>query len=641
MKKYLLSICLIIAGAATAQNNSRITLPITKKGSSANLTKPTTSQPRDCGTMENLAVLLQQDPTLKGRMAKIEAETQQRIADMQNNRTARTTTVNKIAVVVHVVYSNSTQNISDAQIATQIAVLNKDYRKLNSDANQVPSVWSSIAADIEIEFCLANKDPNGIATTGITRTATNNTAGFSNQSNDVKASSTGGIDAWNTAKYLNLWVCDLQGLLLGYAQFPGGPANTDGVVIDYAYFGTIGTATYPFDLGRTATHEVGHYLNLFHIWGDESACTNDDLVSDTPLQMDKNTGCPTFPETSGAGASCTDPNGSMFQDYMDYTDDRCMFMFTNGQKSRMIAALTGTRASLLTNTDFNCSTTGQVLSCDTIANYNGSNQLTVYRTTDVSQPGTGFIAGTNSFDDIGFAEKFTALQPLQNIYGALIGFGYAYGFSNATLNVKVWKANGAGGNPGTVVATQAVALSQIITDINASNYTSISFANPVAISSGGYYIGIEFDNSIVDSIALYTTINGQVTTGKSYEEYGTGVWYPFTDATNSWGVNVALAIAPLACINTIGVNDLSEGANDIQIFPNPSNGTFTVASKQLENKTIEVKVYNSMGALVLDNTREIGSENFSFDLSQQANGLYLVEMIANNKTIIKKISIIH
>ena len=150
-------------------------------------------------------------------------------------------------------------------------------------------------------------------------------------------------DAWNTNDYLNIWVCNLASGLLGFATFPGGNASLDGVVCDYAYFGNIGTATPPYNLGRTATHEVGHWLNLYHIWGD-SYCGND-YVSDTPEHEESNYGCPSFPHSSNC--SSTGSSGEMFMNYMDYTNDACMYMFTNGQKNRMRATLNTTRSSLL------------------------------------------------------------------------------------------------------------------------------------------------------------------------------------------------------------------------------------------------------------------------------------------------------
>jgi len=249
-----------------------------------------------------------------------------------------------IPVVVHVVYKNQTENVSLSQIQSQIDALNNDYRKLNPDFNNVPGVFQPLGSDMNITFCLASLDPNGNPTNGITRTSTTIQA-FS-QLTDPKSTANGGHDNWDPTKYLNLWVCDLDGGLLGFATFPSdlsSAPNLDGVVIDYAYFGTTGTATAPFNLGRTATHEVGHWLNLRHIWGD--AQCGDDFVNDTPTQAQSNTGCPNFPNvTCGNG-----PNGDLFYDFMDYTDDACMMMFTQGQKGRSDATLATIRTGLATS----------------------------------------------------------------------------------------------------------------------------------------------------------------------------------------------------------------------------------------------------------------------------------------------------
>ena len=268
------------------------------------------------------------------RMDRIEDHTRQFIMNQENRSSAPVIT---IPVVVHVVWNTAAENISDAQILSQIEVLNEDFRRLNSDAD---NVWGQ-AADTEIEFCLANVDPNGNATTGITRTQTSNTS-FSTNDN-VKFTSSGGKDAWPSSSYMNMWICDISGGIIGYAQFPGGPASTDGIVVDYTTTGNIGTATAPFDLGRTATHEVGHYLNLRHIWGD-GGCGASDLVADTPDSDGPNNGC----NTSTVSCGTTD----MVQNYMDYTDDDCMNLFTAGQTSRMRALFNsgGFRASLLNST---------------------------------------------------------------------------------------------------------------------------------------------------------------------------------------------------------------------------------------------------------------------------------------------------
>ena len=297
------------------------------------------SQIRNCGTMEHLEELKSKDVTLNKKMEKNENNLQNLIQyySFSNNPNILT-----IPVVVHVVYNNSTENISTAQVQSQIDILNEDFRRLNSDASNTPAGFQSVAADCEIEFCLASIDPNGNPTTGITRTSTSQSS-FSMTNNGVKFSSSGGVNAWNTSDYMNIWVCDLSSGLLGYAQFPGGPSSTDGVVCDYAYFGNVGTATYPYNLGRTATHEVGHYLNLFHIWGD-SNCGND-YCNDTPQQAGENYGCPNYPSTS----SCSGNGqfGDMFMNFMDYTNDACMNMFSQDQKVRMINSINSYRSGLL------------------------------------------------------------------------------------------------------------------------------------------------------------------------------------------------------------------------------------------------------------------------------------------------------
>lgn len=300
------------------------------------------AQQRNCGTMQHLDEIRERDPGVDNRMDVENLDIKHWIS---NNTSSSKSMPNLITipVVVHVIYKNSSQNISDAQIFSQIDILNEDFRMNNSDASSVPSAFAGVAADCEIEFCLAVRDPNGNVTTGITRTYTT-TSSFSGYTS-MKYSSTGGQDAWNTSDYLNIWVCNLASGLLGFATFPGGNSSTDGVVCDYAYFGNTGTATSPYDLGRTATHEVGHWLNLYHIWGD-SYCGND-YVSDTPKHEESNYGCPSYPHASSC--SGTGSSGEMFMNYMDYTNDACMFMFSTGQKNRMRATLNGSRSSLLSS----------------------------------------------------------------------------------------------------------------------------------------------------------------------------------------------------------------------------------------------------------------------------------------------------
>jgi hypothetical protein len=291
---------------------------------------------RQCGTMSVHYRLMEQDPSFRTRLLALEDATRTRMSMAVTK--VKTLT---IPVVVHVVYHTKAENISTTQIKSQIAAMNRDYRAKNADKSKVPAVWAGLVADTNVQFKLATRDPKGKTTSGITRNKTAQT-GFGDD-DAVKASKTGGANPWPSNKYLNLWVCNLEGGLLGYAQFPGGPAKTDGVVITYTAFGTTGTAASPFDRGRTAVHEVGHWLNLHHVWGDGGlVCSDSDSVDDTPNQEGPNYGKPKFPHVSCKNG----PNGDMFVNYMDYVDDAVMVMFSPQQVNRMQAALSGLRSGV-------------------------------------------------------------------------------------------------------------------------------------------------------------------------------------------------------------------------------------------------------------------------------------------------------
>lgn len=232
-----------------------------------------------------------------------------------------------VPVVIHVLYNENVQNITDAQVLSQLEVLNNDFRKLNNVEN-IPSAFVSFSADARIVFCLAKADPIGKLTNGIIHKYTTKQSWLAND--DMKFTASDGNDAWDSKRYLNIWVCDLSGKSPGYATIPGSSVDKDGIVIDYDAFGTTGTVRSPFNKGRTATHEVGHWLGLKHLWGD--ALCGDDEVGDTPPQRSYNNGCPSFPQTSTCSVNA---NGDMFMNFMDFTDDVCMSMFTTGQKNKM------------------------------------------------------------------------------------------------------------------------------------------------------------------------------------------------------------------------------------------------------------------------------------------------------------------
>lgn len=271
-----------------------------------------------------------------------------------------------IPVVVHVIHDGdavgSGENIKEGQILSQITVLNQDYRRMagtpgfNSDA---------VGADIEIEFCLAKTAPDGTLTNGIDRVNLGQTEWGNDDIESIMKPET----SWDPTKYFNIWVCRFGGDLadvLGYAQFPqssglqglSGPyaASRDGVVIGYQNFGSrtiypSGTYQTPYDKGRTATHEIGHALGLIHIWGDYIGCSNQaqngDYCADTPVAEDANDTCP-----EGFDSCPSLPGEDMTNNYMDYTRDNCMNIFTADQKTRMRTVMQNSprRASLTTST---------------------------------------------------------------------------------------------------------------------------------------------------------------------------------------------------------------------------------------------------------------------------------------------------
>jgi hypothetical protein len=309
MKKLALVLFLgsIIISACTRKDNQIVEL---KPAPEAAVAKE-----RRCAANDVLQQQLQADPALAGRMAKIE----QLATEVQKNPSQYRLMPDGsilIPVVVNVLYRTAAENVSQAQIQSQIDALNADYNTLYA----VPSIFESLRGSTGIHFLLKS----------VVRKSTTKTSWSTNDA--MKKSAQGGINPATPDSVLNMWVVGaMTGGVIGYAQFPGGALATDGVVIANDCFGTIGTASSPFNLGRTATHEVGHWLNLRHIWGD-ATCGNDQ-VGDTPLHNAANFGCPSYPHRS----TCTGTPVEMTMNYMDYTDDGCMAMFTKGQKTRMLA----------------------------------------------------------------------------------------------------------------------------------------------------------------------------------------------------------------------------------------------------------------------------------------------------------------
>jgi hypothetical protein len=307
---------------------------------------------RECFTVESLKGSSIVKPAISQPGLLTEVIQQNELSKITFNAGTTISAIIRIPVVVHILYNSTTQNVSDEQVKSQIDALNRDFRQRNNDTSNIPERFKSLAADIEIEFQLAVVSPKGSATNGIVRKQT--VVKEWSVDDKIKFSAYGGDDAWDSKSYLNIWVGNIK-KTLGYSSAMNGPIEKDGIVISNTVFGTIGIAG-AFNKGRTLVHEVGHWLGLKHIWGD--APCGDDEVEDTPKQAGFTTGCPTeFRATCGASAL-----GDMYMNYMDFTNDACMYLFTKGQKDRMRSNFfeSGFRRSILNSKGLDSSSIREV-----------------------------------------------------------------------------------------------------------------------------------------------------------------------------------------------------------------------------------------------------------------------------------------
>lgn len=611
---------------------------------------------RSCGSADVYAHMMQHNSEFAQQRALIEEQTAAYVA----NPNAQHRAVVTIPVVFHIVYNTTAQNVSDAQVMSQLDVLNNDFRKLNSDASLVPSAFAGLAADCEINFCLAQQDPSGAPTTGIVRKSTTVTSWGTNDA--VKYTAQGGDNIWDRSKYLNIWVCNLSGGILGYAQFPGGPAATDGVVITYTGFGTIGTASAPFNKGRTATHEVGHWLNLFHIWGDDgTACTGSDQVSDTPNQGSENYGCPAFPHVS-----CTNgPNGDMFMNYMDYTDDACMYMFSAGQKARMQALFGtgGARVSLLTSPG--C-TPGNTTTCGVPSSLAASAITSTSATLN-----WGAVANASSYSvqyKLSSATTWTsttATTTSLNLSGLTASTAYDFQVStncasgssafSATSTFTTSAAAGSCSNNYESNNTLASAAS-IATNTNISSMIGVSgdkdyfkiattTAQPklkVTLSTLPYDYDIRLYNAsgslIASSVASGTTSElikyNTASTGSTYYIYV----YGYNGAFSSSQCYTLNASTSATNWRLDGSENIIEEKFGLVIYPNPVSDKLTVQYFASSNSDVNCTIYNSIGQRVITmNEASVEGENkLTVNTSALKNGIYIVEMMQDGERSIQR-----
>ncbi|MBC8266474.1 MAG: T9SS type A sorting domain-containing protein [Flavobacteriales bacterium] len=582
---------------------------------------------RNCGTNDRLEFYRKSHPESIAKSNDFEQKIQQWIKENANTKTSAIT----IPVVVHVVYKNNSENISDAQIQSQIDVLNEDFRRLNQDANNTPFDFLPFAADMQIEFCLA-KRYLGVPTTGIVRKQTN-LPEFPLYSDSIFFTNYGGSSAWNTSRYLNIWVCDIAGSVLGWAQFPGsGNSQTDGIVVDYQKFGTIGTVSQPYHKGRTTTHEVGHWLSLFHVWGDNSC--GDDFVSDTPEQEQANYGCQIHPQPS-----CTN-SGDMFMNFMDYSDDACMNIFTQGQKLRVMALLNTSRSGLISS--------------------DGCQPFTIPN----SDAGISSIINPNS-QDVECASPVYPKVVIKN-YGidTLFVATIKYSVDAGAEQFQVWNGALAQNQTDTIqlagIPASGSSHTFLASTINPNNSTDINTQNDQESVGFSTQYGNKINLKLVTDnygwetswILLDDNLN-IISQGDSlqsntlyqkdfcledgcysfiiYDSYGDGFCCDFGNGFYTLKKEIDNTIlassSPFTfsdtahfCFYALSTNEILE---EMLIFPNPTTGILYINYTE----SAKIKISNTLGKVVFEQNTV---QNISIDLSHLPNGIYFLS--ANTET---------
>lgn len=541
MKKVLLSvvaICSAIAGIAQTPNNQH-----------------------RCAADHYLNEALNADPVLKAQHDSYMESVRMYLASNPDlGQKSGQSEPKIIPVVFHVIHDGSTANISDAQILDQLDIMNEDFRRLNADAANTPAYFNGLAADVNIEFRLANLDPDGNCTDGITRTQSPRTRSASNQ-NGVKD-----VIGWNCRHYLNVWIVNdigldipQGGMVLGYAQFPlGGLCRTDGIVVRSDYIGSIGTAT--GKAGRTCTHEIGHYLGLRHIWGD-AECGSDGIL-DTPVHKEANFGCFTYPKINDCGGADT-VHGEMFMNYMDYSNDDCMNMFSKGQSDVM---------NLVTST--------QPIGQDSIVNgprFDLINEENMTRTGALNNPRLTCAPKAAFFGNRQMICEGAQVQYTDNSY-------------NGNVSSRVWTFEG-GNN------TTSTQENPTITYANPGRYdVSLEVTNPQGTSTA------TSNDYVIVSSNTPDDVNFWYVESFESEEYFNNKWIVFNDdnEVNKWQrANVARDQFFSAYVNNIGnvpgaVEELISPSYDISNLAGTAILSYWFAGATRTNEpTDELRIFTS------------------------------------------------
>ncbi len=636
-----------------------------------------TAQPhRNCGTMDLLETQLEQDPGLYSRMQQIERQTEAFVR--QGGHQGRT--VVTIPVVFHIVHNGdaigANENLSEALVLAQLDQLNKDFRLTNADTSLIPSLFQGVAADAEIEFCLAQRKPDGTATNGINRINGGRTSWTRSRIESSLKPST----IWDRNQYLNVWTVIFgsgDASLLGYAQFPGGTAATDGVVVTYT---SVGSTTQPnpgggvFGQGRTLTHEVGHWLNLRHIWGDAS-CGND-LVSDTPVHNTSNTGCPAYPHYS----TCSGAPVEMTMNYMDYTNDGCMYMFTAGQKTRMqaVLAVSGSRSSLASSQGCTAPNGGGGAICNTPTGL-GSSQLTTNSANLSWQASSGAGSYNIRLRPTGSSSWTTGSTSSTSVAATGLTAGTQYEFQVQAVCSSSLSSNFSSSATFTTLSNScadtyepnnsrsgSLPLIPIAADINARISTATDrdwyrFANTAAqrnIRIDLFNLPADYDLQFFQNATRRATSQNDAT-NPEFIIFNTNTvasnWYAYVygyngafNNTSCYTLRVTLSSSGF---RTDGSTDgetssfelpVQLAGSSFELTPNPARDEVMVTVDLYADGPVDVSVLNLSGQVVAEKTQSLskGAQQVAMDVSRLPAGIYLLRVRQGDQLSTQKLSIV-
>lgn len=609
-------------------------------------------------------------------------------ADYQKNQAANYV----IPVVFHVIHGGQSEgtfpNVSQAQVNSQIPILNADFAGTGLNVGNISGTnfSPSLISNCNVSFCLAEKDPSGntLAQKGIHRANFNTlsisdpasfttSASFQNYVNTSLKPAT----IWDPTRYLNIWISDVSSTigLLGFATFPSGTpllgltsglgtSTTDGVWCWTKTIGNVGTLSFPFDEGRTATHEVGHWLGLRHIWGDANCGT--DYCSDTPTQQQANSGCPSYPHVTCSNG----PNGDMFMNFMDYCDDACLYMFTPDQRTRVQTAMANCpfRVQLTASSATLCNSAPPSSCADTVSNFSSTDTLRSYRraTAGPSDPGciqgsgkAGYIAGTNCWGDLEKAEfipssKYSGINNPQ-VSGVIVLF-FQYGNmgtdGTGNVNLNIYSGTAANSSPGALLGSKTENLGTIAatTNTNAVPYCGnpnlafavplimpfkFTFSSPVAVpASGGFFASVSIPSNAGDTVCILDKNTGSSNT--AWEKWSDNSWH---DMKTAWGGtrNYNLAILPVMECGPVGINETAISKDQFYLFPNPGQGSVKLFSSAAKSGAMKIEVCDLSGRKLSNYSIRNESEHITeIDLSSAADGVYFVLIQKGSEKIVLK-----